>query len=70
MNNNGLPVLHYFEYDSRFYDTSAPVGDHAWGEIKCKSSGDPLATIDFWKGCRNYWRPGRDSFGYTANKVY
>jgi hypothetical protein len=42
-------------------------GDHVWGEIKNKRTGE-IFTIDFWGGgMRNPWRKGQDPYGWGRN---
>jgi len=50
-----------------YTDIEIPGTGHVWGEIICARTGQVI-TIDFWKGESDFWRPGKDAFGYTRRE--
>ena len=59
----GLPCNGYFRYETVL---NLGMSTHTWGQIRCKATGKVIGTIDFWKKIDEFYRPGRDLFGWPG----
>ena len=57
----------YFKYEEVLKTNWSNLqGTHVWGQLRCRATGGIIGTIDFWAEFYDFFRVGRDSFGYSG----